>query len=1272
MSRAVSVVWAVVFLCVGRGFATGAVINVPADHVTIAAAITAASDGDEIVIADGTYTEILSVSGVDAKSLTFTGESEAGVIVQADATGPVNGVNTFTIEAVGEIVTIQTMTIRHGDYGIRSLAGQVNVLHCTVVHNGWDGTGLPAVPTAANMSEFWTTTATSGGSIRIQDSPGSEIAFNTVFENDRGIRLERSDLGRIHDNVVHTNLQSGIYLACCVSGGASPLEGPTNTIVEDNESYNNFNNGVLSIEGKTNIIRNNLVYDNWNSGVMVFFPAEITVEGNVVRNNNLFAFNGNGGNPGDARSGIDATGPNSGGGAFALKVIDNIICSNQLGTASQTTGLRLSSSLPSDGYEVTGNTFRDHEIDIHIQGQAAGTTINGNSFDGIGTGIQNDDSNPVDAAGNWWGAADGPGTVGTGSGDLVSALVEFTPFAVTDPVGALEFELRTTSIVTALDPVVLFLDVTSGREEIAAIGTRLTYDSSLLSFVSVSLGSGVPGTWDIVFSDTSTLGEIDVAITDITVAAATISGPIVDLEAIRVEFDRLTTVCDTAILGFNPDPPAAGPPTAAFPVNQFLEYLDDVCAEVVRLDEAATTETSVIVGTTAPGISCPADLTLECPTDTSPAATGMATAVDAGACVGVTITFSDVSVPGPGDTESITRTWTATDDFGNESSCAQAIAVVDTTDPTAVCKNISVDLSASGMASIIAADIDDGSSDTCGQVSLSASKTAFDCDDLGQNDVILTVTDASGNESSCTASVTVRDLIFPIITCPGGHTREANSNCLWDPPDGGGASLLGTATATDNCPAGLVISNNAPAAFGLGTTNVVWTATDAAGNAVSCDQLVVVTDETPPSLVAPADTTRSANSNCRFIPEGGGGVSTLGTPTATDNCDTNVTITNNAPSSFPLGTTSVQWVATDDAGNQTTATQLVIVIDDTAPTLSCPPDLTRTPNQGAVFVPADGGGASNLGTASATDNCDNDVTITSNAPSSFPLGTTVVEWTATDDSGNSAGCTQIVTVVDASVPEITCPPSITAETNAGCAWVGNLGTPVVTDAETPNAQLTVMNNAPGALALGDTDVLWTVIDPAGNASSCVQTVTVLDVTPPSIFCPPAVTTFCTNSAGTSVDFIPTGTDNCGEESLMLVCDPPSGSVFPPGLTTVTCTATDASGNAATCAFDVEVQCGGLVMPGDCNSDGNIDISDGVCLISILFENGGGSLTLPCEDRSATHPANVALMDWNSDQDLDLSDVIALLSWSFLGGFPHGLGVACTVIPDCPTVCETSF
>jgi hypothetical protein len=74
--------------------------------------------------------------------------------------------------------------------------------------------------------------------------------------------------------------------------------------------------------------------------------------------------------------------------------------------------------------------------------------------------------------------------------------------------------------------------------------------------------------------------------------------------------------------------------------------------------------------------------------------------------------------------------------------------------PTASCKPVTVTL-VNGTATITPADIDNGSSDECGPVTLSVSKSQFDCSNIGTNNVVLTITDASGNTSACTAVVTV-------------------------------------------------------------------------------------------------------------------------------------------------------------------------------------------------------------------------------------------------------------------------------------------------------------------------------------------------------------------------------------------------------------------------------------------------------------------------------------------------------------------------------------
>ena len=123
----------------------------------------------------------------------------------------------------------------------------------------------------------------------------------------------------------------------------------------------------------------------------------------------------------------------------------------------------------------------------------------------------------------------------------------------------------------------------------------------------------------------------------------------------------------------------------------------------------------------------------------------------------------------------------------------------------------------------------------------------------------------------------------------------------------------------------------------------------------------------------------------------------LGTPTVSGGVPT-YTITNNAPSSFPLGTTTVTWTITDSASQTSTVTQLVTIVDNQNPLITAPSAIT-------VIV---GSPSSAIGSAIASDNCPG-VTVTNDAPAIIPLGTTTVTWTATDSSGNQSTATQVVT-----------------------------------------------------------------------------------------------------------------------------------------------------------------------------------------------------------------------------------------------------------------------
>jgi len=373
-----------------------------------------AVSGSTVHVANGLYTGPLSITS----GVTITGESEAGVIVEA-ATAQTGAANTFTINASGQDITLEYLTVRHGDYGIRSSAGNVTVLHCTFYHNGWDGTPYSTPYTQASAGSDWAAYATNGGAMRIENSAGSEIAWCTVYENDRGIRYQDGANGDIHNNNIYTNIQAGIYLAASSYNGAT---GCTDTEVYDNVSSGNYEHGLLSIGGLGNSFTNNTSEDNWNTGIMLWHPGEIIVEGNTFDGNNTYDFNGVG-NSADASGTVYADGDIGAGGAtFAFKLLGNDILNGGSGDQPQADGLHMSSPLPVTGITVEGNYFAGMDIDAHVLAQAGTSVITDNSFNSA-MGIDNGDASLLDASANYWSATDTVTVTG-----MISGSVDYSPW----------------------------------------------------------------------------------------------------------------------------------------------------------------------------------------------------------------------------------------------------------------------------------------------------------------------------------------------------------------------------------------------------------------------------------------------------------------------------------------------------------------------------------------------------------------------------------------------------------------------------------------------------------------------------------------------------------------------------------------------------------------------------------------------------------------------------------------------------------------------------
>jgi len=187
--------------------------------------------------------------------------------------------------------------------------------------------------------------------------------------------------------------------------------------------------------------------------------------------------------------------------------------------------------------------------------------------------------------------------------------------------------------------------------------------------------------------------------------------------------------------------------------------------------------------------------------------------------------------------------------------------------------------------------------------------------------------------------------------------------------------------------------------------------------ASTCMTTATVQDTIAPQIMAPTD----AILECEG-PTGTTG--DIGMPTVTDMCDDAPTVANDAPALFPLGTTVVTWTATDMSGNASMDGQNVTV-QDTIPPMLTPPADVMAECTGPMGTPVD------IGMATVEDICDDMPTVGNDAPPLFPLGTTVVTWSATDMSGNASMGGQNVTIAD------TTPPMLSVSASPDHLWPPN-------------------------------------------------------------------------------------------------------------------------------------------------------------------------------------------------------------------------------------------
>ncbi|MDA9864187.1 hypothetical protein N9C70_03875 [Flavobacteriales bacterium] len=378
-----------------------------------------------------------------------------------------------------------------------------------------------------------------------------------------------------------------------------------------------------------------------------------------------------------------------------------------------------------------------------------------------------------------------------------------------------------------------------------------------------------------------------------------------------------------------------------------------------------------------------------------------------------------------------------------------------------------------------------------------ASSVSFDCDDTGSQNIWVRATDGSTTSAATATTVTVQDVTDPVAAAQN-ITVQLDAN--------GVASITAGDIengSTDNCStasSSLDITSFSCSDVGSPVT-VTLTVTDPGGNSDTATATVTVEDNVDPTIAAPATVnanTSSYGGTCS-VP----GSLALGSPTTADNCSV-ASVTNDAQSSYPVGTTVVTWTVTDGSGNTATATQNVVVTDDQLPTTPTFANTSFQLNMSSVVV-----GVSDL-SISASDNCTDSGSLTYEISRDASTWGSTVSFGCADATGQfwpiyvrvtdaanntSANGVGYATITDASLQAVG--QNVTVSLAAD-------GSYTLTAAEVDNgssgncgSSLSVSPNTFDCDDLGDNVVTLTVSDGSTSDATTV-TVTIEDTTAPNV------------------------------------------------------------------------------------------------------------------------------------------------------------------------------
>ncbi|HOY32136.1 MAG TPA: HYR domain-containing protein, partial [Bacteroidales bacterium] len=605
----------------------------------------------------------------------------------------------------------------------------------------------------------------------------------------------------------------------------------------------------------------------------------------------------------------------------------------------------------------------------------------------------------------------------------------------------------------------------------------------------------------------------------------------------------------------------------------------------------------------APVITCPTNITVYNTSGLCGAIVNFTTPTGTDNCPGATTTQTAGLASGLTFPVGVTtNSYRVTDAVGNTGICSFTVTVNDNQTPTITCPTNIIVNSTSGLCGAIVNYTAPTGTDNCTgatttQTAGLASGATFP---VGVTTNIFRVTDATGNSSTCSFTVTVNDNQAPAITCPTNITVNNTSGLC--------SAIVNftTPVGTDNCPGATttqISGLNSGSAFPVGTTTNIFRVTDAAGSTKTCSFTVTVNDNQAPVITCPTNITVNNTSGVC------GAIVNFTEPTGTDNCPGATTIQTGglaSGSTYPVGITTNSFRVTDAAGNTGICSFTVTVNDNQNPAITCPTNVTVNNTSGLC------GAVVNFTDPEGTDNCTGATTAQTGGLASgshFPVGVTTNIFTVTDAAGNTSTCSFTVTVNDNENPAITCPTNITVNNTSGlCGAMVYYTDPAGTD-NCPGATTTqTAGLASGSTyPVGTTTNSFMVTDAAGNTNTCSFTVTVHDNQPPLITCPGNITE--TNTSGSCDAVInyssPTATDNCQTITTTQTAGLPSGSAFPVGTTVNTFLVTDAAGNTSACSFTVTIHDNEAPLI-SCPSDITVNTATGLCGAPVNYTMPAGT------------------------------------------------------------------